>query len=92
MRMWERTGPLEIIRPSLLVEKLLSLKVPAQGNRVINKSGRRMRTCRPYHHANPYSPTFELGKKRAAKNQESIKEGIKMSEKFLTIPELVSFR
>lgn len=93
MSMWEKTGPLEIIRPSLLVEKLESLKVPAQGHRVTNnKSGKRMRTCRPYHHINPYSSTFELGKKQTAENEGSIKEGIKMSENFLTIPVLVSFR
>lgn len=92
MRIWERMGPLEIIRSSSLVEKLESLKGPAQGHRVTNKSNRRMRTCRPYHHVNPSSPTLELGKKWAAENQGSIKEGIKVNEKFLTIPVLVSFR
>lgn len=83
---------MEIIRLSLLVEKLESLEVPAQGHRVTNKRGKRTRTCRPDHHVNPYSSIFELGKKRTAENEGSIKEGIKMSEKFLTIPVLVSFR
>lgn len=92
MSMWERTGLLEIIRPSLLVEKLESLKVPAQGHRMTNKSGKRKRTCRPHHHINPCSSTFELGKKQTEENEGTIKEGIKMSEKLLTIPVLVSFR